>query len=100
MTVGYVLGAAWELTPYVFRFGWALLLPKVTLAARLLAAKSQPVVALNHAVSAVSIAVAGSRPPFRHCRGHVHQGPVQPDVSHGSAEVRRAYRLGDIAVRA
>ncbi|MCJ7822871.1 MAG: hypothetical protein MUQ26_07340 [Armatimonadetes bacterium] len=48
-TAGYVLGAVWELARYAFRFGWAMLLPKAALAARVLAAESQLAVALNHA---------------------------------------------------
>jgi len=46
-TVGYVLGAVWELARYALRFGWALLLPKALLAARVLAAESQLAVELN-----------------------------------------------------
>ncbi len=46
-TVRYVLGAVWELARYVFRFGWALLLPRAVLAARLLAAESQLAIELN-----------------------------------------------------
>jgi hypothetical protein len=38
---GYILGAVRELARYALRFGWALLLPKVVLAARVLAAESQ-----------------------------------------------------------
>jgi hypothetical protein len=47
-TVGYVLGAVWELARYALRFCWALLLPRALLAARVLAAESQLAVALNH----------------------------------------------------
>jgi transposase InsO family protein len=48
-TVGYVLGAVWELARHAFRFGLALVLLRAVLAARLLAAESQLAVALNHA---------------------------------------------------
>ena len=47
LTVGYVLGAVWELLRYALRFGWVLLLPKVVLAARLPAAESQLATELN-----------------------------------------------------
>ena len=47
-TVGYVLGAVWELARYSFRFALALL-PRAVLAARLLATESQLAVAVNHA---------------------------------------------------
>ena len=40
-TVGYVLGAVWELAHYALRFCWALLLPKAMFAARVLAAIAQ-----------------------------------------------------------
>jgi transposase InsO family protein len=46
-TLGYLLGALWELARYAVRFGWALLLPKALLAARLVAAESQLAVELN-----------------------------------------------------
>jgi transposase InsO family protein len=46
-TVGYVLGAIWELARYALGFCWALLLPKAMLAARLLAAESQLAVELS-----------------------------------------------------
>ena len=46
-TAGYVVAAFRELARYALRFGWALLLPKVVLAARVLAAESQLAVALN-----------------------------------------------------
>jgi hypothetical protein len=46
-TVGYVLGAVWELARLAFRFCWALLLPKARLAARVVAVESQLAVALN-----------------------------------------------------
>ncbi len=48
-TAGQVLGADGERLRCALRFGWALLLPRAVLAARLLAAESQLVVALNHA---------------------------------------------------
>ena len=41
------MGAMWERARYAFRFGWAMLLPKAVLAARVLAAESQMAVALN-----------------------------------------------------
>jgi hypothetical protein len=41
------LGAIWELARYALRFGWALLLPKAFLAARVLAAESQLAVELD-----------------------------------------------------
>jgi hypothetical protein len=47
LTVGCILGAVWELARYALRFGWALLLPKIVLAARALAAESQLAVELN-----------------------------------------------------
>ena len=47
LTVGCILGAVWELVRYALRFGWALLLPKIVLAARALAAESQLAVELN-----------------------------------------------------
>lgn len=47
LSAGYVLGSVWELARYVFRFGWALLLPKALLAGRLVAAESQLAVELN-----------------------------------------------------
>jgi len=46
-TAGHVLGAIWELSRRMLRFAWALLLPKARLAARVLAAESQPPVELN-----------------------------------------------------
>ena len=45
--VRYVLGAIRELARYLFRFGWALLLPRAVLAARALAAESQLAIELN-----------------------------------------------------
>jgi hypothetical protein len=47
LTIGCVLGAVWELFRYALRFGRALLLPKIVLAARVLAAESQLAVELN-----------------------------------------------------
>ncbi|MCJ7749845.1 MAG: hypothetical protein MUQ65_01935, partial [Armatimonadetes bacterium] len=46
-TAEYVLGAIWELARYALRFGWALLLPKSVLAARVLAAESRLAIELN-----------------------------------------------------
>jgi hypothetical protein len=46
-TAGYVLGAVRELARYALCFGWALLLPKALLAARVLAAESQLAVELT-----------------------------------------------------
>jgi hypothetical protein len=46
-TAGHVLGAGWELLRYALRLGWALLLPRAVLAARLLAAESQLAIELN-----------------------------------------------------
>ena len=45
-SVGYVVGTVWELTRYALKFGWAMVLPKALLAARLLAAESQLAVEL------------------------------------------------------
>ena len=47
LTVGCILGAVWGLARYALRFVWALLLPKIVLAARVLAAESQLAVELN-----------------------------------------------------
>ena len=55
-TAGYILGAVWRLARYAPRFGCALVLPKATHAARVLAAESQLVVELNRA-SAGDLAV-------------------------------------------
>jgi len=46
-TAGYILGAVWELARYALGFGWAMLLPKARLAARVLAAESQLAMELN-----------------------------------------------------
>ena len=51
LTIGCILGAVWELFRYALRFGWALLLPKIVLAARVLAAESQLAVELNRSGS-------------------------------------------------
>jgi len=47
LSAGRLLGAIWELACCALRFCWSLLLPKATLAARVLAAESQLVVELN-----------------------------------------------------
>ena len=47
LSAGYVLRAVWELARCALRFGWALLLPKAMLAARVLAAESQLAVGLS-----------------------------------------------------
>ena len=46
-TAGVILRALWELACYAFRFGWAMVLPKARLAARVLAAESQLAIELN-----------------------------------------------------
>ena len=46
-SLGCILGAVRELARYAAQFGWALLMPKAVLAARLMAAESQLAVGLN-----------------------------------------------------
>jgi len=46
-TAGSILGALCELARYALRFGWAMMLPKARLAARVLAAESQLAIELN-----------------------------------------------------
>jgi transposase InsO family protein len=48
-TARSILGALCELARYAFGFGWAMLLPKARLAARVLAAESQLAIELNRA---------------------------------------------------
>jgi hypothetical protein len=47
LSAGYILGSVWQLAGYAIRFGWALLLPRALLAARLVAVESQLAVELS-----------------------------------------------------